>query len=114
MYSLGRSYAKLNDKDKGFEWITRAFKSGFAESETLKIDPDLVHLREDGARFQALLGVAERLTSPCMFQPEHRQFDFWVGEWRVQNAQGQPVGMSSIQRIENGCVILENWTAGPN
>jgi len=28
----------------------------------------------------------------------------------VHNPQGQQVGTSSIQRIENGCVILEKWT----
>ena len=47
---------------------------------------------------------------PCMASAEARQFDFWVGEWDVQNAQGQKVGTSSIQMIEDGCIILENWT----
>jgi tetratricopeptide (TPR) repeat protein len=114
MYGLARSYSKLNDKDKGFEWLTKALNTGFSQSAALNADPDLASLREDKARFQELLKLADRLTNPCMFQAEHRQFDFWVGEWTVQNAQGQQVGTSSIQRIENGCVILENWTAGPN
>jgi tetratricopeptide (TPR) repeat protein len=114
MYGLARSYAKLNDKDKGFEWLTKALNAGLSQSATLNVDPDLASLREDTARFQELLKLADRLANPCMFQAEHRQFDFWVGEWTVQNAQGQQVGTSSIQRIENGCVILENWTAGPN
>jgi hypothetical protein len=47
-----------------------------------------------------------------MYREENRQFDFWIGEWNVQNPQGQQVGTSSIQRIENGCIILENWTGG--
>ncbi len=114
MFGLARSYAKLDDKDKGFEWLTKALDAGFSQSATLNVDPDLASLREDTTRFQELLKLADRLTNPCMYQAEHRQFDFWVGEWTVQNAQGQQVGSSSIQRIENGCVILENWTAGPN
>jgi hypothetical protein len=47
-----------------------------------------------------------------LYQQEHKQFDFWIGEWNVQNSQGQPVGTSSIQRIENGCIIQENWIGG--
>jgi ketosteroid isomerase-like protein len=49
-------------------------------------------------------------TPPCQSAPAYRQFDFWIGEWDVHNAQGRPVGESSIQLILGGCVILENWT----
>jgi len=48
--------------------------------------------------------------TPCVDDPVHRQFDFWVGEWDVVNVQGQPAGSSSIQNILDGCVIFENWT----
>jgi hypothetical protein len=40
--------------------------------------------------------------------PEHRQFDFWVGEWDVY-VKGQQIATSSIQNILGGCVIFENW-----
>ena len=46
--------------------------------------------------------------SPCATE-EHRQFDFWVGEWEVKNPDDQIVGNSIIQLILNDCVILENW-----
>ncbi len=49
-------------------------------------------------------------TPPCQSAPAYRQFDFWIGEWEVHNARGQPVGESSIQLILGGCVIFENWT----
>ncbi len=45
-----------------------------------------------------------------MSAAEYRQLDFWIGKWDVQNAQGQPVGESSIQLILGRCVIFENWT----
>jgi hypothetical protein len=44
----------------------------------------------------------------CGSRPEYRQFQFWVGEWNVQVA-GQVVAKSSIQSINGGCIILENW-----
>ena len=37
------------------------------------------------------------------------QFDFWVGEWNVQNQQGVTVGHSLIEKILRGNVIMENW-----
>ena len=41
---------------------------------------------------------------------EYRQLDFWVGEWGVTYADGRPAGKSVIQKVLNGCVILENWS----
>lgn len=50
--------------------------------------------------------------APCT-APEYRQFDFWVGEWDVFDAQGDTlVGRNHIKNILNGCVIEENWTGG--
>jgi hypothetical protein len=46
---------------------------------------------------------------PSCATPEFRQFDFWIGEWNVDQA-GKPAGTSSIQLILDKCVILENWT----
>lgn len=55
--------------------------------------------------------------------PEHRQFDFWVGEWDVvpnpatapANAPpppGRKPASNVIQRAHQGCVIVENWDDG--
>lgn len=43
--------------------------------------------------------------------PEHRQFDFWIGEWDVFGGpQGdRPVGSSRIERSENSCWLVEHW-----
>jgi len=44
---------------------------------------------------------------------QHRQFDFWIGEWNVTSS-GQPAGTNRIERILGGCVLQENWKgAGP-
>lgn len=53
-------------------------------------------------------------STPCKTDPAYRQFDFWIGEWDVENPQGQVVGRSSIQLIEGDCVILENYTGVRN
>jgi len=47
---------------------------------------------------------------PACSSAEYRQLDFWVGEWVVTNPDGKTAGNSVIQKILNGCVILENWS----
>ncbi len=42
---------------------------------------------------------------------QHRQFDFWVGEWEVKNPNDQVVGSSKIELVANDCALLENWTS---
>lgn len=38
-----------------------------------------------------------------------RQFDFWVGDWSVA-VNGQHAGDNRIDKILEGCALLENWT----
>ena len=44
----------------------------------------------------------------CSASP-YRQFDFWLGDWEVTNAQGTVVGTNTIRKILNGCVLHEHW-----
>ena len=40
--------------------------------------------------------------------PVYRQFDFWLGRWIVTE-QGKPAGTNRIDRLLDGCALLENW-----
>jgi hypothetical protein len=46
---------------------------------------------------------------PCS-SPEHRQFDFWLGDWDVRGPKGNVAGTNRIEAIENGCALVERWT----
>jgi hypothetical protein len=46
---------------------------------------------------------------PSCVAAEHRQFDFWLGQWTVQGAGGKHAGDSHVESILDGCVLLENW-----
>jgi hypothetical protein len=48
---------------------------------------------------------------PACTAAEHKQFDFWIGEWNVFNAQGQQIGSNRISRIAGSCGLLEEWRA---
>jgi hypothetical protein len=40
---------------------------------------------------------------------QHREFDFWVGEWEVVDSAGQPAGRNRITSELDGCVLREEW-----
>jgi tetratricopeptide (TPR) repeat protein len=111
MYDVACCYALTNDKGKALEWLDRAVQNGFDQSDQIRSDSDLASIRDD-ARFKAIVARAEVMRKPCAQSPESRQFDFWIGEWDVQDTTGRVVGKSSIQLILGDCVIYENWTGG--
>ena len=47
---------------------------------------------------------------PCEHQQQFREFDFWIGEWEVRNAEGELAGHNVIEASQRGCVLIENWT----
>jgi hypothetical protein len=47
---------------------------------------------------------------PCS-GPEHRQFDFWAGDWEVARPDGTVIGENHIEIILGGCVLYESWTS---
>ncbi len=42
---------------------------------------------------------------------KHQEFDFWIGEWTVTNPDGKIAGTNSIKKIQDNCILQENWTS---
>lgn len=42
--------------------------------------------------------------------PAHEQFDFWLGDWEVFNQKGEKLGENLIEKLEDNCLISENWS----
>lgn len=57
----------------------------------------------------AVAGAAD--DSSCA-APEHRQFDFWLGDWQVHRANGALAGLNRITSEYGGCVIHERYATG--
>jgi hypothetical protein len=57
-------------------------------------------------------GAPSSLSRPCVNAPEHRAFDFWLGEWDVRPAAHpeRPPSRSRIELVEDGCVLQELYT----
>jgi hypothetical protein len=44
-----------------------------------------------------------------MADDPHRQFDFWLGEWEVHDADGGFAGRNRIEPLFGGRAIAEHW-----
>ena len=72
--------------------------------------------------FLTTFGAAEQKATaagnsdaPCA-EPQHAQFDFWVGEWDATWPGDKPGvqdhGTNSIRRMMGGCVVEEHFSGG--
>ncbi len=41
----------------------------------------------------------------------HAEFDFWIGSWSVTNPDGSAAGSNIIDKIQDNCILRENWTS---
>ena len=114
-FRLGQMRASLGDKDGAFAELKRATDAGLAFSPvTLDTDPVLSRLKDD-RRFSEFQAAIEQNAHPCLHNPRHAEFDFWLGEWDVR-PRGQASASPStnvITKIHDGCVVLETYASGP-
>ena len=110
-YNLACAYARAGHPDSALATLESLVATGYSQADQISQDADFASIRGD-ARFAAALEQAKKNATPCVYAPESRQFDFWVGDWEVRdNTQNQiVVGSSHVERILNQCVIFENWT----
>ena len=110
MYNLAAVFATRGQKDSAFYWLDQLVSNAsYSNDKAVSADEDFASLRSD-PRFDPLLARMRAVLRPCLTRAESRRFDFWVGEWDVKSAQGQPAGQSSVQRLLEGCALYENWT----
>lgn len=103
LYNLGCALALKGDKDAAFKALDEAVEAGFSDASQLESDADLKSLRSDD-RFEPLKRRANPIASLVT------EFDFWVGDWDVFDPQGNQLGTNRIEKVENGCLILEHWS----
>ena len=57
-------------------------------------------------------GATPALAAATCETPEHRAFDFWLGEWQVRTPDGKLAGVNRIAREYDGCVLHERYDTG--
>ena len=55
-------------------------------------------------------GAQQPAHPPACTSAEHRQFDFWIGDWDVTLPNGKYAGTNRIESILSGCVLRETWS----
>lgn len=112
-FRLARALAKTGNKGKALDLLEEVAAAGFTNAPLL-LNPDLAALKGE-PRFDAVIAKVSANAHPCEADPAYRRFDFWIGDWDVQQTgvPRAPVGASShVERILGGCVIFENWEPG--
>lgn len=58
-----------------------------------------------------ILSSISTFAQPCACcTPEHRQFDFWLGDWDVY-VNDTIRGTNSIVMSQDSCLLVENWNS---
>lgn len=112
-FRAARAWARKGDAGKAFEYLTATVKGGWTNEASLSVE-DLASLRTD-PRFAGIIEGVKRNAAPCEYDPNMRAFDFWIGEWDVQQTGRPRAPQGSTSRIEkslDGCLIIENWEPG--
>lgn len=60
--------------------------------------------------FFSVITAQNETSIPCS-SPEYAQFDFWVGNWDVYDANDKLIGHNNVVRVPNACAIQENWSS---
>lgn len=55
-------------------------------------------------------GQSSASSPPPCDSPQHRQFDFWIGEWEVRTPDGKVAGRNVVTLDLERCVVHEHWT----
>ena len=108
-YRLARAHVRHGSPDSALAELERAAGGGYRLWETVRDDDVFAPIRGD-ARFTRTLARLERNRFPCRQQPEHRQLDFWVGDWRVVNGSTL-LGANRVELVNGDCTVQENWTS---
>ena len=106
-YHRARAHMMLGDRNAALSDLEVIGQTGGPPVQTLLATAEFEALTED-PRFEAVIAALTACATP-----EYRQFDFWLGEWDVRSA-GSPTATASsrISSAQDGCVIIEEYTAG--
>jgi hypothetical protein len=82
------------------------FDEAFTQGERMNAHRSLATI----AFASAVASIAPlALAAAACEAPEHRAFDFWLGEWQVRTPDGKLAGTNRITREYGGCVVHERY-----
>jgi outer membrane protein assembly factor BamB len=85
-----------------------AEKKGWGFGASPVVADGVVYAADLNGKVYAFTAAAATPAAACA-TPEHRQFDFWVGDWQVYRPDGSFAGRNRITREYGDCVIHEHY-----
>ncbi len=55
---------------------------------------------------------AATVLSPCATDPENRQLDYWLGNWKIGAEGSSGNAHSTVALSLDKCLVVENWDGG--
>jgi hypothetical protein len=104
-----RAWVLAKNSEEALKMLERMAQGGFAAAALVENDAALSPLRSD-ARYTTALTQIRGNAAPCETREQHKQLDFWLGDWAVYDNAGKLAGVNKIEKLLNGCLIVENWT----
>lgn len=106
-YRLARMYMFLGNKASALKSLETVAELGGLNFRVVDNTEAFAALKDE-PRFLAVLEALK----PCQ-TTGYRDFDFWLGQWDVTTAgTSTPSATNKITNTYDGCVILEEYTAG--
>ncbi len=105
-FAIAKVTAAMGNAETSFKNLERIASLGSSRQVILRLEADTEF---DGMRSDPRFAAVLSALMPCN-TAAYRQFDFWLGEWEVQNPQGQVVGQNTITALLDGCMLFEDWT----
>ena len=60
----------------------------------------------------AINGFAATDADSCAANPENRQLDYWLGNWKIGAAGSSATAHSTVTLSLDQCLVIENWDGG--
>ncbi|MEO8334331.1 MAG: DUF4440 domain-containing protein [bacterium] len=116
-FRLGQLFAEAGRSVDAIAELARAAHAGmFTTTAALESDGHLAKLRSH-PKWQNVVDAFDAVLQPCHHDARFREFDFWLGDWDVRptgqpaNAAAGPPARNTVTLEDNGCVVVEHWTA---
>jgi tetratricopeptide (TPR) repeat protein len=105
MIAMARAYAGKGDPEAAMTKVEEVAAGGANRGliQRLEATPGLEGLKSDPRWSKAIQAL-----TPCTSE-EYRQFDFWIGDFKVEDPNGSYVGDNEITLHLDGCMLMESW-----
>lgn len=104
-----RHLAQMGKDDDALGKLSELADGGYGQYQRVAEQSDFAAIHDE-EEYQDAIAKIRTNRFPCEADPQHRDFDFWVGDWTVTQ-NGVYAGDNSITSILGGCLVFEQWTS---